>query len=187
MDRSEPRKAQLIDERVKGRRLSAPTRWRRDYALASSRCFRRLMFSGISRAACRRTRSGTKSRPIPWPVKSRLMVTRDCEPSARGSTRTSTIALIGPSTPRSAHRRGGSYSVIVVCTSRSVPPMVRIVVHFDPTRVGGPSMCPRTTPCCHSGNVLGSVTYANTSSAGREISVVLTIGAISPLCRTTRR
>jgi hypothetical protein len=53
--------------------------------------------------------------------------------------------------------------------------------------VGAPSMCPRTTPCCHSGNKLGSVTYANTSSGSRETSALLTIGAISPLCRTLRR
>ncbi len=91
------------------------------------------MFSGISLAACRRTTSGTSSLPIPCPVKSTAIVTRERDPSASGSTLTETIALIGPSMPRSAHRRGGSHSVILVFTVRSRPPIDRTVVHVEPT------------------------------------------------------
>jgi hypothetical protein len=135
------------------------------------------MLSGISFAACLRTTSGTRSFPIPWPVKSRTIVTRDPESPERASTDTFTIARIGPSIPRSAQRRGGSYSVISVVTSRSRPPMFRTVVHREPTVVVGVSRRPRTTPFCHSDMVLGSITYAKTSSGGLATSVLETMGA----------
>jgi hypothetical protein len=98
---------------------------------------------------------------MPWPVKSTLMVSREREP-VTGSTRTSTAARIGPSVPRTPHVRGGS-----ICTSSEVdgplaPPMRRVVTHFAPTAgvwvpSAGPSMCPSTTPFCHSVNRAGSV------------------------------
>jgi hypothetical protein len=152
-----------------------PVRWH--HRCVSSRSFRRLMLSGISFAACLRTTSGTRSFPIPWPVKSRTIVTRDPESPGRASTDTFTIARIGPSTPRSAQRLGGSYSVIAVVTSRSRPPIFRTVVHRDPTVVVGVSRRPRTTPCCHSDMVLGSMTYAKTSSGGLATSVLEMMGA----------
>jgi len=43
-----------------------------------------------------------------------------------------------------------------------------------PVPSAGPSMCPSTTPFCHSLNRAGSVVQANTSSAGRPISAVVT-------------
>jgi len=137
------------------------------------------MFRGISLAAFRRTTRGTKILPIPCPAKSSSIVSRDRAPSASGSTVTTTIARIGPSTPWSAHRRGGSYSVISVVTSRSRPPMLRVVVHLDPTCVIGPSSCPLRHPFCHSGMCRGSVTYAKTCSADRATSMLFVIGAIT--------
>src|SRR5580692_9290624 len=107
------------------------------------------MLAGISLRAWRRTISGTRILPMPWPVKSTLMVSRDREP-VTGSTRTSTAARIGPSVPRTPQARGGS-----ICTSSDVdgrlaPPMRRVVgqavhvpVHHallplaEPGRVGG--------------------------------------------------
>jgi hypothetical protein len=50
--------------------------------------------------------------PMPWPEKSRRMVTCDCSPSPRGSTVTLTFARIGLSMPRIAHVPGGLISVI---------------------------------------------------------------------------
>jgi hypothetical protein len=54
-----------------------------------------------------------------------------------------------------------------MCTSSEVdgrlaPPMRRVVTHFAPTAAAlvpsaGPSMCPSTTPFCHSLNRAGSV------------------------------
>jgi hypothetical protein len=42
---------------------------------------------------------------------------------------------------------------------RSPNPIRRVVMHLDPTWVGpAPSMCPLTTPCCHSPKRDGSVT-----------------------------
>ena len=42
---------------------------------------------------------------------------------------------------------------------RSDPPMRRVIMQRDPTRGGwSPSMCPLTTPDCHSPNRAGSVT-----------------------------
>lgn len=128
------------------------------YGLASSRRLSRLMFSGISLAAWRRTMCGTSSFPIPWPAKSSSIVSRDRDLSASGSTVTATMALLGPSMPRSAHRCGGSYSVISVVTSRSRPPILRMVVHLEPTRVVDASVWPLTAPCCHSGMVQGART-----------------------------
>ena len=115
---------------------------RSGHITAPSRSFRRLILSGISFEACLRTTSGTRSFPIPWPVKSRTIVTRDPEAPERASTDTFTMARIGPSTPRSAQRRGGSYSVISVVTSRSRPPIFRTVVHREPTVVVGVSRRP---------------------------------------------
>jgi len=43
-------------------------------------------------------------------------------------------------------------------TGRFAPPMRRVVEHFVPTAgLPGVSMCPLTTPCCHSLNRVGSV------------------------------
>ncbi len=43
-------------------------------------------------------------------------------------------------------------------TTRSAPPMQRLVVHVRPTpRDPSPSLHPLTTPACHSANVEGSV------------------------------
>jgi hypothetical protein len=121
---------------------------------ASSHSVKRLIFSGISFAACLRSTSGARRFPIRWPVKSRSIVTRDPESPERASTDTFTIARIGPSTPRSGQRRGGSYSLISVVTSRTRPPIFRTVKHREPTVVVAVSRRPRTTPCCHSDMVL---------------------------------
>src|SRR6185437_14448639 len=60
----------------------------------------------------------------------------------------------------------------------------RVVTHLAPTAgvpvpPAGPSMCPSTTPSCHSLNRVGSVAQANTSAAGRPISTVVTMGGMS--------
>src|SRR5579859_878708 len=134
------------------------------------------MLSGISLRASRRTTSGTRILPMPWPVKSTLMVSREREPVI-GSTRTSTAARIGPSVPRTLQVRGGSMSTSSAVDGRLAPPMRRVVTHFAPT--AWPSMCPSTTPFCHSWNRPGSVAQAKTSAAGRSISALVTIAAMS--------
>jgi hypothetical protein len=48
--------------------------------------------------------------------------------------------------------------VISLVTSGSRRPILRTVVHLEPTRIVGPSVWPRTHPFCHSGIVAGSVT-----------------------------
>ncbi len=98
---------------------------------------------------------------MPWPVKSTLMVSREREP-VTGSTRTSTAARIGPSVPRTAQVFGGSMCTSSDVDGRLAPPMRRVVTHFAPTAgvpvpLAGPSMCPSTTPFCHSLNRAGSV------------------------------
>ena len=72
---------------------------------------------------------------------------------------TLTLALIGPSMPRMAQLLGGLISVISEVEVRSEPPIRRVIMHRDPTAGGpSPSMCPLTTPDCHSPNRDGSVT-----------------------------
>src|SRR5690349_10289199 len=141
------------------------------------------MLSGISLRASRRTMSGTRILPMPWPVKSTLMVSRERE-SVTGSTRTSTAARIGPSVPRTPQAWGGSIWTSSDVDGRLAPPMRRVVTHLAPTAgvwapSAGPSMCPSTTPLCHSLNRAGSVAQANTSAAGRPISAVVTMGGMS--------
>src|SRR3954447_4629570 len=111
------------------------------------------------------------------------MVSRERE-SVTGSTRTSTVARIGPSVPRTPHAFGGSMCVSSEMAGRLAPPIRRVVTHLAPTaaievRSAGPSMCPSSTPFCHWGNRAGSVAVAKTRSAGRSISAVVTIGGIS--------
>jgi hypothetical protein len=119
------------------------------------------MLAGISLRASRRTISGTRIFPMPWPANSTLMVSREREP-VTGSTRTSTAARIGPSVPRTPQLLGGSMCVSSDVDGRLAPPMRRVVTHFAPT-AGVPvpsarlSMCPSTTPFCHSLNRAGSV------------------------------
>jgi hypothetical protein len=55
----------------------------------------------------RRTTSGTRILPMPWPEKSTEMVRRD-RWSVIGSTRRSATARIGPSMPRTPQVAGGS-------------------------------------------------------------------------------
>src|ERR1700726_3807981 len=141
------------------------------------------MLAGISLRASRRTMSGTRILPMPWPVKSTLMVSREREP-VTGSTRTSTAARIGASGPRTPQVRGGSIWVSSEVDGRLAPPMRRVVTHFVPTAgvwvpPAGPSMCPSTTPCCHSLNRAGSVAEGKTSAAGRSISALVAIGGMS--------
>src|SRR5690348_52828 len=109
------------------------------------------------------------------------MVSRD-RASVTGSTRTSTAARIGPSRPRTLQVLGGSMSTISEVDGRLAPPIRRVVTHFAPTAgvpLAVPSMCPSTTPFCQSRNRVGSVAQAKTSAAGRPISAVVTIGAMS--------
>src|SRR5437764_6197520 len=139
------------------------------------------MLSGISLRASRRTMSGTRILPMPWPVKSTLMVSRERE-SVTGSTRTSTAARIGPSVPRTPQARGGSICTSSEVEGRLAPPIRRVVTHLAPTAgvpPSGPSMCPSTTPFCHSRNRAGSVAQAKTSAAGRPIWALVTMGGMS--------
>ena len=106
------------------------TFWERSLFLKP--CLSAAMFSGISLRASRRTMSGTRILPMPWPVKSTLMVSLDRE-SVTGSTRTSTVARIGPSVPRTPQVRGGSMCESSEMTWRLAPPMRRVVTHFVPT------------------------------------------------------
>ena len=70
-----------------------------------------------------------------------------------------TTARMGPSTPWTAHRRGGCIRVTSDVLGRSPNPIRRVVMHLDPTSaVPVPSICPLTTLCCHSLNRDGSVT-----------------------------
>src|ERR1700730_1481466 len=140
------------------------------------------MFSGISLRASRRTMRGTRILPIPCPVKSTLMVSRERE-SVTGSTRTSPVARIGPSVPRTPQVLGGSMRVSSEVTGRLAPPMRRVVTHFVPTGgiwvlSAGLSMCPSSTPFCHWLNRDGSVAQAKTRAAGRSISAGVTIGGM---------
>ena len=104
------------------------------WLLSSSR-LRAAMFSGISLRASRRTMSGTRSLPMPYPVKSTLMVSRD-RASVTGSTWTSTTARIGPSVPRTPQVSGGLNRTSSEVEERSAPPMRRIMTHFAPTPGG---------------------------------------------------
>src|SRR5690348_15954344 len=111
------------------------------------------------------------------------MVSREREP-VTGSTRTSTAARIGPSVPRTLQVRGGSMAVSSDVDGRLAPPIRRVVTHFAPAvgtwlPLARPSMWPSTTPFCHSRNRVGSVAQAKTSAAGRPISAVVMIGAMS--------
>jgi hypothetical protein len=70
-------------------------------------------------------------------------------------------------------------SVISWVIVRSTPPIRRVVVNLEPTLDGRPSsMRTLTTSSCHSANREGSVTYEKTSSGGRAISMLDTIGGI---------
>jgi hypothetical protein len=100
---------------------------------ASILCFRVAMFAGISLLAWGRTMSGTRTRPMPWPMKSTAILTRALD-SVTGSTVTSTVARTGPSIPRTPQDRGGSTWVSTDVTVRSAPPIRRVVRHFAPTR-----------------------------------------------------
>ena len=62
------------DEETDGLRVGAF-----GYQSVSTRCLSAAMFSGISLRASRRTISGTRILPMPWPVKSTLMVSRELE------------------------------------------------------------------------------------------------------------
>jgi len=96
---------------------------------------------------------------MPCPSNSSSILTRDRAPVSSGSTVTSTIARIGPSMPCTAQLLGGSSLTSSEADSRSTPPIRRVIVHFEQTvGVLPPSMLPRTTPACHSANVVGSVT-----------------------------
>src|SRR3954468_12030721 len=150
------------------------------WARSSRRSLSRARLAGISLRASRRTTSGTSSLPMPWPVKSTAIATRD-RSAPSGSTVTSTAARIGPSRPRTAHARGGSSRTSSEVLGRSAPPIRRTVTHRAPTLAwpSSPSRWPLTTPACHSGNRVGSVVYANTSAAGRSTSAAATIGGIS--------
>src|SRR5215217_5605758 len=88
-------------------------------------------------------------------------------------------ALIGPSTARTAHTRGAAISVISWTWVNVVRAIRRVVTMREP-RPGGPSSsrCELATSSCHSANFDGSVTYANTESGGRLISMSCTIGGI---------
>jgi hypothetical protein len=62
-----------------------------------------------------------------------------------GSTKTSTVARIGPSVPRTHQVLGGSMRVSSEVTGRLAPPMRRVVTHLVPTAgtpvpSAGPSM-----------------------------------------------
>ncbi len=75
---------------------------------------------------------------MPWPVKSTAMVRRD-RWAVRGSTVRSTMALMGPSMPRTPHVLGGLMWVTSDVLGRLAQPMRRVVRHRVPTvgvRVG---------------------------------------------------
>ena len=64
---------------------------------------------------------------------SSMVIAGSSESVESGSTATEILARIEPSIPRSAHRRGGSYSVISVTTTRSRPRrFFRTVVQWEP-------------------------------------------------------
>jgi len=106
----------------------------------SRRCFSIARLAGISFAASRRTSSGTRTFPIPWPSKSTEMVSRD-RVSVSGSTMTSTVARIDPSMPCTPQVLGGSTWVSSELDGRLAPPMRRVVEHSAPN-----SGC-RAGPC----------------------------------------
>src|SRR5215218_2994168 len=88
----------------------------------------------------------------------------------------------GPSRLRTAKLRGASSSAISTVMFCSRRPMRRVTTARVPTATGpSPILSARTTPPCHSGRCEGSVTYANTSSGLREISMLATMGAIACL------
>jgi hypothetical protein len=62
---------------------------------------------------------------MPWPLKSRLIVRRVRPVPVRGSTVTSTVALIGPSRPWTAQVEGGLYLVTSEVTWRAAGSLVR--------------------------------------------------------------
>ena len=69
-----------------------------------------------------------------------------------------TSARIGPSMPCTAQASGGLTCVTSDTDVRTVPPTRRVITHLDPTWMRpSPSMCPLTTPDCHSLNCEGSV------------------------------
>jgi hypothetical protein len=107
-------------------------------------------------------------------------VTRDRVPSSSGSTVMLAFALSGPSTPRAAKLLGGESSVISCVDLCSTRPIRRVVVNLEPT-LGGwcPSIRTLTTSSCHSANREGSVAYEKTSSGGRAMKMVDTIGGIA--------
>src|SRR5829696_7257279 len=125
--------------------------------------------------------TGTSGTPIPCPLKSSAIFTHDRVLSLRGSTVMFALGLIGPATPRAAQLVGGLISVISWVIVRSVRPIWRVVVNLEPT-LGGrlPSRRTLSTSCCHSANWGGSGTYQKTSSGGRSISMLCTIGGIVP-------
>ncbi len=60
--------------------------------------------------------------------------------------------------PCTAQASGGLTCVTSDTDVRTLPPTRRVIAHLDPTMVGpSPSMCPLTTPDCHSPNRAGSV------------------------------
>jgi hypothetical protein len=60
--------------------------------------------------ACWRT-AGSSGLPIRWPSRSSAKLTREPAPPSSGSTLTSALSRIGPSTPRTAQLLGGRSSV----------------------------------------------------------------------------
>ena len=103
---------------------------------------------------------------------------RTASGSVSGSTVRSTIARIGPSTPRTPQARGGSTCVTWEVDGRAAPPMRRVAGHRRRAGRGGPyarrprpSAIPRIWP--------GWWHRRKTSAAGRSTSVVLTIAVIS--------
>jgi SAM-dependent methyltransferase len=140
-------------------------------------------FLGSALFTCRRRTSGTRSLPIPCPVKSRAIVTRDRVPPSSGSIMPLAVATSGPLFARTSQVRGGAISVISSVVGDLRGPTRRTTTVFEPTASGAvSSRYADATPSCHSGNRNGSTAYEKTSSGLRDISILLTIAAILPPC-----
>src|SRR6266540_433108 len=118
------------------------------------------------------------------PVTPKVELVRDARPATvvKRLDGASVFSSDGAVKAANTKLRGGSSSAnsTVMFTSRR--PMRRVTTARVPTATGpSPILSARTTPPCHSGRCEGSVTYANTSSGLREISMLATMGAIACL------
>jgi hypothetical protein len=87
-----------------------------------------------------------------------------------------------PVDSRTAQLVGHLMSVVSIVIVRSPRPILRVVIALDPTAAGEPPPSTRelTALSCHSASRDGSVTYENTYSGDRAISMLDATGAIAP-------